>query len=157
MNATELAERIRARSPDVVVARDEATLSLGRDELLETLTALREEPDLSLDFLSCVTATDRPGGDPRFWVAYELSSLRHHHRLRVRVGLSERDPVVPSVTGLFPTADWLERETYDLFGIVFDGHPDLTRILMPEDWEGHPLRKDYEVGEIPVQFKGAPS
>ena len=154
MNATELAERVRARWPDVVVARDEATLSVGRGELLETLAALREDPELRLDFLSCVTATDRPGTDPRFWVAYELSSLRHQHRLRIRVGLSEADPVVPSVTALYPTADWLERETYDLFGIVFDGHPDLRRILLPDGWEGWPLRKTEELGGVNTRYRG---
>jgi NADH-quinone oxidoreductase subunit C len=140
---------------DVVVVRDEATLLVGREELVAALERLREDPDLSFDFLSSVTATDWPGREPRFWVTYELSSLTHHHRLRVKVGLSERDPRVPSVTSLFPTADWHEREAYDFFGIVFDGHPNLRRILLPDGWEGWPLRKDEALGGVNTRYRGA--
>jgi NADH-quinone oxidoreductase subunit C len=86
---------------------------------------------------------------------YELRSVEHAHRLRVKVGLSDDDPTVPTVTSLFPTADWHEREVWDLFGIVFDGHPNLERILLPDDWEGHPLRKDEELGGVGTQYKGA--
>ena len=154
MTATELAERVRARLPDVVVAREEATLSLDRGELLGALELLREDPELRLDFLSSVTATDRPGRDPRFWMAYELYSIEHRHRLRVKVGLSEDDAVVPSVTGLFPTADWFERETYDFYGITFEGHPDLRRILLPDGWEGWPLRKTEELGGVNTRYHG---
>jgi NADH-quinone oxidoreductase subunit C len=153
--AAELADRIRARSQDVVVARDEATLTVGRDELLETLRTLRDDPEIRLDFLSSVTATDRPGNDPRFWVVYELYSGEHRHRLRVKVGVSEEDPSVPSVTGLFPTADWHERETYDFYGILFDGHPNLRRILLPDDWEGFPLRKTEDLGGVNTRYHGA--
>ena len=155
MIALELAERVRARSPDVVVARGEAMLTVERDELHDTLQALRDDPELRLDSLSSVTATDRPGLDPRFWVAYELYSGAHHHRLRVKVALAEDDARVPSVTGLFPTADWHERETYDFYGIVFDGHPNLRRILLPDDWEGFPLRKTEELGGVNTQYHGA--
>jgi len=155
VNATGIAERVRTSFPDVVVARDEASVIVGRDELLRALGAFRDDPELGLDFLSSVTANDRPGRDPRFWVVYELASTDHHHRLRVKVGVSEEDPHVPSVTGLFPTADWYERETYDFFGIVFDGHPDLRRILLPDDWEGWPLRKTEELGGVDTRFHGA--
>jgi NADH-quinone oxidoreductase subunit C len=155
VRAAELAERVRARYPDVVVGREEVTLIVDRSELADTLGRLREDPDLSLDFLSSVTATDWPGREPRFWVAYELYSLTHRHRLRLKVGLAADDARAPSVTRLFPTADWHERETYDFYGIVFDGHPDLRRILMPEDWEGHPLRKDEELGGVNTSYKGA--
>ena len=155
MNATGIAERVRTSFPDVVVARDEASVIVGRDELLGALGAFRDDPGLGLDFLSSVTANDRPGRDPRFWVVYELSSTDHHHRLRVKVGVSEGDPHVPSVTGLFRTADWYERETYDFFGIVFDGHPDLRRLLMPDDWEGWPLRKTEELGGVNTRYHGA--
>ena len=154
MRVTELAERVGARYPHIVVARDEATLTLDRDELLGALGALRDDPELRLGFLSSVTATDRPGRDPRFWVAYELYSLEHRHRLRLKVGLAEDDASLPSVTGLFPTADWLERETYDFYGIVFDGHPDLRRILLPDEWEGWPLRKTEELGGVNTRFHG---
>jgi NADH-quinone oxidoreductase subunit C len=155
VNAAGIAERVRTSFPDVVVARDEASVIVGRDELLGGLGAFRDDPELGLDFLSSVTANDRPGRDPRFWVVYELASTDHHHRLRVKVGVSEEDPHVPSVTGLFPTADWYERETYDFFGIVFDGHPDLRRILLPDDWEGWPLRKTEELGGVDTRFHGA--
>jgi NADH-quinone oxidoreductase subunit C len=99
-----------------------------------------------------VTATDWPGRDPRFWLVYELSSNDLRHRLRVKVGLHEDDLHVPSVTGLFPTADWHERETFDFYGIEFTGHPRLTRILLPEDWVGWPLRKDSPLGYEEVAF-----
>jgi NADH-quinone oxidoreductase subunit C len=153
--ASELAGRVRGSFPDVVTARGEVTVFLARDELLDALVRLRDEPDLAFGFLSSVTATDHPGTDPRFWVVYELRSVEHAHRLRVKVGLPEHDPRVPSVTSLFLTADWHEREAWDLFGIVFDGHPDLDRILLPNDWEGHPLRKDEELGGVGTRYKGA--
>ena len=155
MNATGIAERVRMSYPEVVVSREEASVSVGREELLAALGSFRDDPGLRLDFLSSVTATDRPEGDPRFWVVYELSSTELHHRLRVKVGLSDEDPRVPSVTGLFPTADWHERETYDFFGVVFDGHPDLRRILLPDDWEGWPLRKTEELGGVNTRYHGA--
>ncbi len=150
-----VAERVRARYPDVIVVRDEASVSLARDDLLPALEAFRGDAELRLDFLSSVTATDWPGRDPRMWVVYELWSPERHHRLRVKVGLREGDLHVPSVTGLFPTADWHEREAYDFFGIVFDGHPDLRRILLPDDWEGWPLRKTEELGGVDTRFHGA--
>ena len=155
MNAAGIAERVRMSYPEVVVSRDEASVSVGREELLAALGSFRDDPGLRLDFLSSVTATDRPDGDPRFWVVYELSSTELHHRLRVKVGLSDEDPRVPSVTGLFPTADWHERETYDFFGVVFEGHPDLRRILLPDDWEGWPLRKTEELGGVNTRYHGA--
>jgi NADH-quinone oxidoreductase subunit C len=92
----------------------------------------------------------------RFEVVVNLLSLSEARRVRVRVQIPESDPVAPSIFDLYPGVEAMEREVFDLFGIVFSGHPDLTRILMPEDWEGHPLRKDYGVGRVPVQFKGAP-
>ncbi len=92
----------------------------------------------------------------RFEVVVNLVSLSLRQRVRIRVQVPESDPVVDSIVDLYPGADAMEREAYDLVGIVFSGHPDMTRILMPEDWEGHPLRKDYGVGRVPVQFKEAP-
>ena len=155
MRAAEIAERLRSRYADVVVARDEVTLTLGREELHDALVSLREDGELRFDFLSCVTATDWPGCSPRYRVSYELYSTAHRHRLRVKVGLPEDDPRVPSVTPLYPTADWLEREVFDLYGIVFGGHPRLERILMPDGWEGHPLRKTEELGGVNTRFRGA--
>ena len=155
MRAGDLADRIRARHPDVVVARGEVTLFLDREQLLPALGGLREDPELSFDFLSSLTATDWPGREPRFWVVLELLSIAHRHRLRVKVGLSEADPRIQSLSSMFPTADWHEREVYDFYGIVFEGHPDLRRILLPEGWVGWPLRKDEELGGVPTSFVGA--
>jgi NADH-quinone oxidoreductase subunit C len=155
VNPAELAERLGARFPDVLVARGEVTLIVQRDDLVETLRALRDDAELDLSFLSCVTATDWPGTDPRFWVIYQLRSIATALTLRVKVGLPGADPHVPTVTGLFPTANWHEREIWDLYGIVFDGHPDLTRILLPDGWEGHPLRKDEPLGGVDTRYHGA--
>jgi NADH-quinone oxidoreductase subunit C len=153
--AAELAERLRGHFTDVLVAREEVTGIVGRDDLHQCLVTLRDDPDLSFDFLSSLTATDWPNQDPRFWVAYELRSMSANHRVRVKVGVPLSDPHVPSVTPLFPTANWHEREVFDFYGVVFDGHPDLTRILLPDDWEGFPLRKDEELGGVNTRYHGA--
>ncbi|MGQ0669479.1 MAG: NADH-quinone oxidoreductase subunit C [Actinomycetota bacterium] len=155
MTADELADHVRIRFPEIVVTRGEVTVLVDRSELLEALAFLRNDPNIGLRFLSSVTATDWPEQTPRFWVTYELLSLEHHHRLRVKVGLPGDDPRVPSVTSIHPTADWHERETYDFYGVVFDGHPDLRRILLPDDWEGYPLRKTEELGGVNTRYKGA--
>ncbi|KAB2587049.1 NADH-quinone oxidoreductase subunit C, partial [Rhodococcus erythropolis] len=86
---------------------------------------------------------------------YPLASITHNRRIRLEVSVPDSDPHIPSIVGIYPTNDWHERETYDFFGIVFDGHPALTRIEMPDDWKGHPQRKDYPLGGIPVEYKGA--
>ncbi len=139
-------------------------LHVGRDGYAALVAALRADGyDVCLD----VTAVDyltHPGrsGLPagvapeRFEVVVTLIAFERRDRLRIRVQVPGDDPVVPSLFEIHPGTEAMEREVYDMFGIRFDGHPDLTRILMPEDWEGHPLRKDYPVGRIPVQFKGAP-
>jgi NADH-quinone oxidoreductase subunit C len=155
VTVAELAAAVTTRYRDVVVAREEATVVIARDELLDALAWLREDPDLRLDALSSVTATHWPDRDPAFWVVYELRSTALAQRLRVKVPVRDDDQHVPSVTGVFPTANWHERETFDMYGIVFDGHPDLTRILMPADWVGHPLRKDEPLGGVPTWFHGA--
>ena len=155
MTPDEIAARVRDGLTDVLVARGEVTIVVDRDDLAASLTTLREDPDLTFDFLSCVSATDWPGLDPRFWVTYELRSLSANHRVRVKVGVPQDDPRLPSVTSAFPTANWQEREIFDFYGIAFDGHPDLTRILMPDDWEGFPLRKDEELGGVNTRYHGA--
>jgi NADH-quinone oxidoreductase subunit C len=138
-------------------------LHTERDGYHDLIVALRDEGfELCLD----VTAVDYltfpgralPAGvtRERFEVTVNLLSLSKRERIRVRCQVPESDPVLPTLVDLFAGADAPEREVFDMFGIRFDGHPDLTRILMPEDWEGHPLRKDYGVGRIPVQFKAAP-
>ncbi|MGO9801778.1 MAG: NADH-quinone oxidoreductase subunit C, partial [Candidatus Binatus sp.] len=104
-------------------------------------------PDFDFNFLTDVTAVDWPERNPRFEVVYQLNSLNLAHRIRVKIRVDGADPWVPSVVGVWGAADWLERECFDMFGIVFKGHPDLRRILMYDSFQGHPLRKDYRYNE----------
>lgn len=130
---------------EIIEFRGETTVVLARQHLRRTAEYLASEPSLRFSFLSDITAVDRFPLDPRFEVNYQLLSLDRRERLRLKVRVPGGDAVVPSVTSIWPTANWHERETFDLMGIRFEGHPDLSRILMPDDWEGHPLRKDYPV------------
>ena len=130
-----------AQAPEA--ARGQAVLVVDRAALAATLRTLRDHPELRFEMLSDVTAVDYLGRTPRFEVVYQLYSITHNHRLRVKVPLDDGDPSVPSAAGLWKSANWAERETWDMFGIRFTGHPDLRRILMYEEFEGHPLRKDY--------------
>ena len=132
------------------------------EQYLDVVKALDDEGytmcvDLcGVDYLDFMDRALPDGITPeRFEVVVNLLDLSNRRRTRVRVQVPADDPVVPSLFDLYPGTEAMERETFDMFGISFSDHPDLTRILMPEDWEGHPLRKDYEVGRIPVQFKGA--
>jgi NADH-quinone oxidoreductase subunit C len=122
-------------------------VSLKKDVIKDVCLYLRDEPSLKMDHLADLTAVDfsKYPGDigPRFEVVYNMISTVYRHRIRLKVRVPEEDPRVDSVTSIWQTANWHERETYDLMGVKFDGHPDLRRILMPEDWEGHPLRKEY--------------
>ena len=128
---------------------DAATIYVPADRLVDTCRALRDAPSLRFTALVEVTAADYLPRDPRFEVVYHLLSIPNRLRLRLKVRVGESGSA-PTVQGVWPSAGWLEREVWDMFGIVFDGHPDLRRLLMPEDWEGHPLRKDY-----PVQIRKA--
>jgi NADH-quinone oxidoreductase subunit C len=130
---------------EVIEFRDETTVVVPANELVRTAKYLVSEPSLRFTFLSDLTAVDRFPMEPRFELNYQLLSIEKALKLRLRVKLPGADPTVETVTGVWPTANWHERETFDLFGIRFQGHPDLRRILMPEEWEGHPLRKDYPV------------
>jgi NADH-quinone oxidoreductase subunit C len=125
--------------------RGETTVVVPREQLRRAAEFLATEPSLRFSFLSDITTVDRFPLEPRFEVNYHLLSLDRRERLRLKVKLESKDAVVASVTQVWPTANWHERENYDLFGVRFEGHPDLKRILMPDDWEGHPLRKDYPV------------
>jgi NADH-quinone oxidoreductase subunit C len=151
----ELLEHIRTRHEDALLARGEVTVTVARDDLLDTLAWLRDEPALAFGAVADVSCTDWPGRDPRIWMAYHMHSMEHGHRIRVKTGLSEDDLTVPTITPMFPAAVWQEREVFDFFGVRFDGHPDLKRILMPDDWEGHPLRKDHPLGGVPTMYHGA--
>jgi NADH-quinone oxidoreductase subunit C len=139
----------------VVVDRDELTLHIKREHLIGVATALRDDPNLRFELCSSVSGVDYLGSANRLHSVTHLTSMTYRRRVRLEVSVPVEDPHVPSLTGLYPTADWQERETYDMFGIVYDGHPALTRILMPDDWDGFPQRKDYPLGGIPVQYKGA--
>lgn len=151
----------------VVVDRGELTIHIKPEKIAEVCAVLRDDEALRFELCSSVSGVDYlsqrssstgPGqdtGERRLHVVYELTSMTYRRRLRLESAVSEADPHLPSVTGVYPTADWQEREAYDMFGIIFDGHPNLTRILMPDDWQGHPQRKDYPLGGVPVEYKGA--
>ena len=126
------------------------TAIVSADRLLEVASFLRDDPATAFDYCSDVTAVDWPPRVQRFDMVYCLYSTRLRHRIRVKVRAAEDDPV-PSVSGVWPAANWLEREVYDQFGVNIVGHPDLRRILMPDDWQGHPQRKDYPL-EGPSEF-----
>ncbi len=139
----------------VVVDRGEITFFIRRHALLETVTHLRNDPTLRFEFCSSLSGVHFPHEKGReLHVAIHLLSMTHNRRIRLEITAPEDDPHIPSVVSIYPTADWHERETYDFFGIIFDGHPALTRIMMPDDWPGHPQRKDYPLGGIPVEYKG---
>ena len=140
----------------VVVDRGELTYYVAREHLVAVARALRDDPALRFEFCSGVSGVDYGDGVPQqLHVVVALLSMTYRRRLRLEVALDPADAVCPSLVAVYPTADWHERETWDMFGIVFDGHPSLTRILMPDDWNGHPQRKSYPLGGIPVEFSGA--
>jgi len=130
---------------EVIEFRGETTIVVPREHLRRTADFLARDPGLRFTYLSDITATDQFPIEPRFELNYHLVSLERRERVRLKVRVSGDDPVAPSVTSVWPGANWHEREAFDLVGVRFEGHPDLTRILMPDDWEGHPLRKDYPV------------
>jgi NADH-quinone oxidoreductase subunit C len=139
----------------VVVDRGEITFYIKKDRIAEVCQTLRDDAALRFEFCSSLSGVDYPDQPARLHVCYHLLSMTYRRRIRLEVATSAEDPHVPSVTGIYPTADWQERETYDMFGVIFDGHPALTRILMPDDWDGFPQRKDYPLGGIHVEYKGA--
>ncbi|QCB50905.1 NADH-quinone oxidoreductase subunit C [Rhodococcus sp. PAMC28707] len=140
----------------VVVFRGQLTLHVRREHLLAVATTLRNEPELRFELCLGVSGVHYPQQvDRELHAVFPLMSITHNRRIRLEVSVSDADPHLPSLVEVYPTDDWHERETYDFFGIQFDGHPSLTRIQMPDDWEGHPQRKDYPLGGIPVEYKGA--
>jgi len=152
----QIVDAVVARFPGAVMARaavpGEAVVSVDAARWPEVALWLRDEQGFG--FLSDLCGADWPHRRPRFDVVCSLTDMTTPCRLRLVVGVDDTDPPrIPSVTRVWPGANWYERETYDLFGIVSEGHPDLTRILMPDEWEGHPLRKDYSVGKVPVEYK----
>ena len=140
----------------VVVDRGEITFFVRREQLVAFASTLRDEPGLRFELCSGVNGVHYPNDIGReLHAVYHLLSITHNRRIRVEVAAPDADPHIPSLVALYPTNDWHERETWDFFGIIFDGHPFLTRIEMPDDWPGHPQRKDYPLGGIPVEYKGA--
>jgi NADH-quinone oxidoreductase subunit C len=129
---------------EVVEAFDEVTVIVPREKIVELCSYLKTAPGLEFNFLADLCGADRgPEEEPRFEVNYHLFSTTKYHRMRLKVLLNDDDPHVQTVTGIWRTANWHERETFDLLGVIFDGHPDLRRILLPDEWEGHALRKDF--------------
>ena len=138
----------------VVIDRGEITFHVRREDLPAVAKTLRD--DQRFEFCSGVSGVHYPDDNGReLHAVYHLLSMTYNRRIRVEVTAPDADPHIPSIVDVYPTNDWHERETYDMFGIIFDGHPALTRILMPDDWPGHPQRKDYPLGGIPVEYKGA--
>ena len=146
--------KIREKFPDAVEAVVECPgdpyIVLKRDSLLAVCGWLKTDPEMQFDLLSCVSGTD---DKTNFWTVYHLTSIPKIQRAVLKVKLDRAEPSVPSLVPLYKAADWHERETYDMYGIKFDDHPDLRRILLPEDWVGFPLRKDYE---FPDEYQGIP-
>jgi NADH-quinone oxidoreductase subunit C len=140
----------------VVVDRGEITFYVRRERLLEVAAKLRDDPALRFELCSGVSGVHYPENTGReLHAVYHMLSITHNRRVRLEVSVPDADPHVPSLVGVYPTCNWHERETWDFFGIIFDGHPALTRIEMPDDWKGHPQRKDYPLGGIPVEYRGA--
>lgn len=168
MPVAEIAESLARALPGVSLeswdAADQGVLVATPDTLVAVARALRDTPELNFSFLAEMTAADYWPKDPRFEVVYHLAAIGVKdfpragmggvaRRLRLKVRIGGGAPELPTVRDVWPNADWYEREVYDLFGVVFAGHPDLRRILMPEDWDGHPARKDYPVQvKVPVNF-----
>jgi NADH-quinone oxidoreductase subunit C len=140
----------------VLVYRGELTLHVRREHLTTVAKVLRDEPTLAFEMCLGVSGTHFLWDTGReLHAVYPLLSITHNRRVRLEVSAPDADPRIPSLVGVYPTCDWHERETWDFFGIVFEGHPALTRIEMPDDWKGHPQRKDYPLGGIPVAYRGA--
>lgn len=148
MECKEIVNILREKFPQQILLvsffRGDCSITIKRDKAKEILRFLKNDENLNFDYLIDITAVDyKDLRLPRFSVVYHLMSIKFRHRIRIHVGVSEEDSWVETVSDLWATANWHERECFDMFGIDFKGHPDLRRILLPEDWEGYPLRKDY--------------
>ena len=138
------------------IAFDELNICVAPSNLHNFVSFLKTDANCQFSSLVDITAVDYPERSDRFDIVYHFLSMYQNKRIRLRVAVRE-DEMLPSICDIHPSANWFEREVFDMFGIIFENHPQLTRILMPDDWIGHPLRKDYGSGRIPVQFKNAPS
>lgn len=146
-------KKLQSQFPDAIVStndyRDELTIVVKKQYIVSVCQFLKDSPELQFDSLRDICGVDYYRPTDRFEVIYNLYSMKNNIRLRLKVSVDENDIHVPTVTGVWPAANWYERETYDMFGILFDGHPDLRRIYMPEEFEYHPLRKDFPLMGIP--------
>ena len=154
MAETKILAKVEAAFPGKILEsyalHSDETIVISRDDAIPIFTALRNAPEFSFELLSDITAVDFFGKEPRFEVVYHLKSLTLLHRLRIKIRVMEDDPVIPSVSSIWKGGNWLEREVWDMYGVRFSGHPDLRRILMYEEFRGHPLRKDYPVDKRQV-------
>ena len=152
MEPLEIAEKIKNKFLqeilDINQFRDQVSVTIKRDKIIDICRYLYEDPDIRMDFLSDLCGVDYPERKPRFEIVYNLCSLKHGHRIRIKALIPEDNPSIDSVVSIWSGANWHEREACDMFGIVFNGHPDLRRILMPEEWNGFPLRKNYPLQGI---------
>ena len=159
----EIADELESAFPDfndaierVIVDRDELTLHVKRENLVDVARTLRDKENLRFEVCLGVSGVHYPEDKGReLHAVYPLLSMTHNRRIRIEVSVPDSDPHIPSLVEVWAGNNWHERETFDMFGIIFDGHPALTRILMPDDWPGHPQRKDYPLGGIPVEYIGA--
>jgi NADH-quinone oxidoreductase subunit C len=147
-----LKKKFKSKVFSVENFRDQTTIGLDREVIVSACELLRDSPELAYNRLASITAVDFWPNEPRFSVIYQLFSIPNGEFLRLSVPLQDEDAELPTVEGLYLNANWFEREVFDMFGITFTGHSDLRRILMPHDWEGHPLRKDYPLGWEEIQF-----
>ncbi len=152
----EIANNLRGAFPgavqDVIEFRGEVTVVVDKSAIVEVATYCRDTNGLEFNMLSDCAGNDYYPDEPRFGISYMLYSLPHNQTLRLKAYVHGDDPTIQTVTGIWSGANWLEREIYDMFGVTFEGHPDLRRILLPFDWTGYPLRKDYPLGYEEVQF-----
>ncbi|GAB4472176.1 MAG: NADH-quinone oxidoreductase subunit C [Anaerolineae bacterium] len=155
-NLMVLANKIKEKFPeavkDIIEFRGEVTVVVAPEAIVEVATFCRDDEELQFNMLSALSGVDYYPDEPRFAVNYVMNSLPLNHTLRLKVYVSGDDPEIPTVTGVWAVANWPEREVYDMFGVRFKGHYNMRRILLPHDWTGHPLRKDYPLGYEEVQF-----
>jgi NADH-quinone oxidoreductase subunit C len=159
MDNEAIATLIKTNFPDAIIGsgvfRNELTITIKKEFITDIAKFIKENHELDFNFLSDLCGVDRVEMDGVFEVVYHLYSIYKNHRLRLKVSIPSNEPHISTVTGVWKTANWHEREAYDMFGIKFDNHPDLRKILMPDDFEGHPLRKSYPIdGRQPVTLRG---
>ncbi len=158
MEPLEIGNRIKEQFPeevlDIVQFLDQVSVTVKKDRIVDLFRYLHDYPDLYFDYLVDLCGVDHPEKRPRFEVVYNLYSIKYRHRIRLKAGVHEEDLNIDSVIPVWTGANWHEREVYDMYGINFKGHPDLRRILLPEDWEGYPLRKDYPLKGTEKEYRG---